>query len=261
MRLGISKDGKAISEYQILPTPKEFEEGIQTLVQTAAKLSGGGKFEAVAGGIAGPLDSEKTMLVKGPHIAGWVQKPFKKSLEEAFSCPVYLENDADLAGLGEASFGAGIDENIVVYLTISTGVGGVRITDEQIDINALGFEPGHQIIVPDGNECQCGGKGHLEAYIGGYYLEKIHGKKAENIDDPNVWEQVANYLAIGLHNSIVHWSPDIIVLGGSVTQSIPLDKVKEKLAELLTIFPSSPDIVKSSLGDRAGLFGALKLLT
>jgi len=261
MRIGVSSDGKSISNSKIVPTKKDFEQGIKTFKEVADELSGGQKIEAVAGGLAGPLDKENTMLVSSPHITEWVNKPFKQRLEEIFSCPVYLENDADLAGLGEATSGAGQGKEIVVYLTISTGVGGVRVVNKKIDQNSLGFEPGHQIIVIDGNDCNCGGKGHLEAYIGGYYLEKMHGKKAEDLNDPAVWDQVANYLAVGLHNTIVHWSPDIIVLGGSVTKSIPLDKVKENLSRLLTIFPSAPEIIKSSLGDQAGLIGALKLLT
>lgn len=261
MRIAVSSDGKSISSSKIVPTLKDFEEGIKTFKEVADELSKGQKIEAIAGGLAGPLDREKTMLISSPHISEWVNKPFKQRLAEEFSCPVYLENDADLAGLGEACFGAGMNQDIVVYLTISTGVGGARIVNKKIDQNSLGFEPGHQIIVIDGNSCNCGGKGHLEVYIGGYYLEKLHGKKAEDLNDPVIWDQVANYLTVGLHNTIVHWSPDIIVLGGSVTKSIPLDKVKENLSQILTIFPKVPEIVKSSLGDQAGLFGALKLLT
>jgi len=261
MRLAVSSDGQTITDSKIVPTPKDFETGIQTLKQLASELAGEEEIKGVAGGVAGPLDQNKTQLIKSPHISGWIQKPLKGELEKAFNVPIFLENDADLAALGEAAVGAGVGQNIVAYLTISTGVGGGRVVNGQIDHNALGFEPGHQIIVIDGNECNCGGKGHLEAYIGGSYLEKIYGKKAEDLADPEIWDQVARYLAVGLQNTIVHWSPDIVILGGSVSQSIPLDKVKESLSQLLTIFPAAPEIVKASLGDQAGLLGALKLLT
>jgi len=259
-RFAISSDGKTLSDVKIVPTPRDFQQGVDTIKQIADECSTGQKIQAVAGGLAGPLDKNKTMLISSPHIGEWINKPFKSELEKALGVPVFLENDANLAGLGEASFGAEIDKNIVAYLTISTGVGGVRVVNKQIDKSSFGFEPGHQIIVIDGNLCNCGGKGHLEAYIGGYYLEKIYGKKSENLDDPAIWDQVARYLAIGLQNTIVHWSPDVIILGGSVTKSIDIDNLKNHLSEIMHVFPESPEIVKASLGNQAGLYGALYLL-
>ena len=260
MRVAVSVDGKELTQSKIVPTPKDFEQGIQTLKQVSDELASGEKITGVAGGIAGPLDRNKTMLVASPHISGWIQKPLKLELEKAFGCEVKLENDADLGGFGEATKGAGVGKNIVAYLTISTGVGGTRIIDGKIDENVLGFEPGHQIIVADGNSCNCGGKGHLEAYVGGFYLEKIYNQKAENIEDSNTWNEIAKYLAIGLNNTIVHWSPDIIVLGGSVMKSLPLDMVTNHLKDTLTIFPESPQLVLATLGHDGGLYGALELL-
>ncbi len=260
MRLATSLDGKTLAAIKIIPTPRDFESGIKSIKQIADEISGGQKIESVAGGLAGPLDKDKTMLVKSPHIGGWVNKPFKQGLEQVLNTPVSLENDADLAALGEASFGAGVGKNIVAYLTISTGVGGGRVVNKKIDENALGFEPGHQIIVIDGSPCNCGGKGHLESYVSGSGLERIYGKKGEEITDPQIWDQVAKYLAIGLHNTIVHWSPDIVILGGAVMKNIDLGQVKKYLAEYLTIFPNPPEINRAKLGDQAGLFGALSLL-
>lgn len=261
MRVAVSADGQEITQSKIVPTPKDFEQGIQTLKQVSDELSGGEKITGIAGGIAGPLDKEKTMLVASPHISGWIQKPLKLELEKTFGCEVKLENDADLGGLGEATKGAGVGKNIVTFLTISTGVGGVRIVNGKIDENVLGFEPGHQIIVPDGNPCNCGGKGHLEAYVGGFYLEKKYQQKPEDIKDPQIWDEVAKYLSIGLNNTIVHWSPDIVVLGGSVMKSLSLDMVTTHLKNELKIFPQAPQIVLATLGHDAGLYGALHLLT
>ena len=260
MRIAISPDGNLIDDPRIVPTPPDFQEGLQTIKTIASELSNGQKLEKIAGGIAGPLDQDKTQLVKSPHIGGWVNKPFKAELEKLFAAPVYLENDANLGGLGEAIAGAGIGYNIVAYLTISTGVGGVRVVNGKIDENAFGFEPGHQIIIPEGNLCQCGGKGHLEAYVGGLYLEQTAGQKTEKIQDPQVWDQVARYLGLGLTNTIVHWSPDVIILGGSVTESIPLQSVNNYLREYATIYPNIPTVYKGILRQKAGLLGALALL-
>ena len=260
MRMAVSSDGKEISRSKIIPTPPDFDQGIQAFKQIAYKLANGQNFKGVAGGIAGPLDSEKTMLISSPHISGWVQKPLKITLEKIFKCKVFLENDTALVGLGEAVRGAGVGYSIVAYLGIGTGIGGARIVKGKIDENALGFEPGHQIIVPDGNICNCKGKGHLEAYVGGLYIEKIYGQKAENITDPKIWDEITKYLAVGLANTIVHWSPHIIILGGSVMKSIPLSPLYKHLLQALTIFPNPPKVKQATLGQAAGFYGALTFL-
>lgn len=245
MRIALS-DGHKIIQTKIIPTPQDFEEGIAA-IKRATK---GQKITRIAGGVAGPLNKEKTMLIKSPHIDSWVNQPLKQRLTEIFGAEVILENDTALVALGEAIAGAGVGKNIVAYLGIGTGVGGARIVSGKIDQNALGFEPGHQIIVPDGNPCQCGGKGHLETYVAGYYMDK----------DTANWDEVARFLAIGLNNTIVHWSPDIVVLGGGVMQSISVEQVKIYLKENLTIFPTPPEITKATLGDLAGLSGGLTIL-
>lgn len=256
----MSCDGQTISGSKIVPTPQDFAQGFAALKQTADELSGGEKISGVTGGVAGPLDQGKTMLVASPQISNWIQKPLKEELEHTFNCPVHLENDTALVGLGEAIKGAGLGKNIVAYLGLGTGVGGVRIVNQKIDQNSLGFEPGHQIIVPDGNQCNCGGKGHLETYVGGTYFPKIYHQNGEDITDQAIWDEVARYLAIGLNNTIVHWSPDIVILGGAVMKSLPLDMIIKHLIDELKIFPGTTEIVKATLGQDGGLYGALELL-
>lgn len=259
-RIAKSSDLKTISEPKIISTSAVFEEGVQAFKQAADELLAGEKVEKIAGGIAGILDTEKSRLLFSPHIEGWIQKPLKEELEKLFNVLVRLENDTAVNGLGEANFGAGRGKRIVAYITVSTGAGGVKIENGRIDENALGFEPGHQIIDPEGNLCNCGGKGHWEAYIAGSYLEKIYHQKGEEIKDPAIWDEVAKYTAIGLNNVIVHWSPDIVVLGGAVSQSISLDRVQAYLKENLKVFPEPPQVVKATLSNESGLYGALELL-
>lgn len=260
MRMAVSADGENIAKSKIIPTPQDFNQGIQALKQTADELTGGERITGVAGGVAGPLNKDKSMMVASPQLHDWIQKPLKAELMKAYGVAAHLENDTALVGLGEATKGAGNGKRIIAYLGIGTGVGGVRIVDQRIDKNSLGFEPGHQIIVPDGNPCNCGGKGHLETYIGGTYFPKIYHQKGEEIKDPGIWDGISKYLAIGLTNTVVLWSPDIIVLGGGVSKSIPLEKVQTYLSEFLTIFPQAPEILKATLGQDAGLHGALELL-
>ena len=264
MRIAISKDGESFEETKIVSTPQDFQKGIQTLTQIGKELMNGEKIKAVAGGIAGPLDKEKTMLLNSPNIPGWANKPLKDELEKSFEAPLQLQNDMALVGMGEALYGAGKNHRIVVYMTISTGVGGSRIINGKLDENAMGFEPGHQIIDINSDElCGCGGKGHLEALIGGNALERRYGKKPAEISDPTVWEEVAKSLAHGLHDTIVHWSPDIIILGGPTILKeigISLDRVQHHLKEIMTIFPEPPPLKKAELQDVGGLYGALALL-
>lgn len=248
MRLAVSDDGKTIARTETYPTPTEdFEKGMEDFKKIADQLTSGEKIEAIAGGIALVFNEDRSIPISTSNLHGWVNKPLKQFLKDSFQSPVYLENDTAVVGLGEATFGAGVGSEIVTYLTVSTGLGGARIVDGKIDKTSVGFEPGHQIIVIDGKACHCGGKGHLEAYVAGSY-------------NPQDWNEVEKYLAIGLNNVIVHWSPQVVILGGSVMKSISVENIKNYLAQDLTIFPQAPEIILSKLGDEGGLRGALALL-
>lgn len=252
MKLATSTDGRILGEVKVIPTIKDFNQAILSFKQVAKELSKGQPFNKAAGGVRA-LDRTKTKLLNHPHFPLWVDEPLKEELEKALSTEVILENDAAVAGLGEAIFGAGKGYSIVVYITISTGVGGVRIVDGKIDKSSQGFEPGNQIIDLAGKT--------LEAYISGEALERTYQKKADEITDPQIWQEVAKYLAVGLNNVTVFWSPEIIVLGGSVMQSITIDAVRAHLKEVLTIFPNSPNVELAKLGNESGLYGALALTT
>lgn len=261
LRLTASFDGKHLEKPLIIPTPSDFSQGMRFFQESVQQLSQGEPIRAIAGGIAGPLDKAKTMLLNSPNIPGWIGKPLKETLEEYFSVPVFIENDAALAGLGEAQIGEASGKSIIAYITVSTGVGGVRIVDGKIDRNERGFEPGHQIIMKDGELCPgCNQRGHLEGHVGGASLAKRIGQRPEEIEDAAVWDTVAYDLAIGLTNTIVHWSPDAVILGGSLMQKIPFATLKAHLYELLTIYPDKPLLLPASLGDEGGLYGALALL-
>lgn len=254
MRLALSKDGRGFDKQKTVPTPQSFKEAVTQLKLISSELSEGEKIKAAVGGARRP---HNTIL------PDWVNKPLKEELENALGSPVFLENDTALVGLGEAVKGAGRVHAIVAYVTVSTGVGGVRIVNSRIDQNALGFEPGHQVIVVDGALCGCGGKGHLESYVSGSAIERTYRQKPEAISDPSVWDELAKYLAIGLNNTIVHWSPEVVVLGGSMIVGEPgisIEKVQSYLGKTLRVFPECPKLVKAELGDSGGLYGALLFL-
>lgn len=252
MRVAASSDGRILSAVDIASVSADFSVGMLKLKELAEKLNNGKAFSVVVCGVAGPLNEEKTMITNAPHLEGWHNRPLKSELEKAFDVPVFLENDAALAALGEAVFGAGKGYSTVAYLTISTGVGGARIVNGKIDENAFGFEPGHQII--DSGRT-------LEELISGSGLEKRFGKKPEEINDDNVWEEAARYLAVGVNNISVIWSPEVIVIGGAVASNrISLERVEFYLGQILKIFPKMPILKKAELGDQSGLYGGLALL-
>ena len=258
MRLAVSKDGKVISEPKIVSTPvSNFEEGMRIFWEVAEQLTGGEKIEAVAGGVAGTLDKEHSVLLRAPNIPGWVGKPLKKRLEEVFHVPVHLENDAALAGLGEATTGAARGYGIVAYVTVSTGVGGVRIIDGKIDRNAMGFEIGHQVINYDGQART------LEECVSGSGFLRRFGKLPQDMADQTVWEKTAELLAVGLHNTLLHWSPDVLVLGGPlILQSpFPFDVFSKHFNESVrSVFACVPEVKKAELGEKSWLYGALAFL-
>ena len=266
MRVARSQDGQTFGEPIIVPTPQLFDEAVKKLGEIFIDISEGKSITAICGGVAGPFNRERDRLVRAPHLPDWAGKPLKAELESLLDTPVFLENDTALVGLGEAVVGAGVGRPIVAYITVSTGVGGVRIVNNSIDVHTSGFEPGHQCINFSDysvGRCSCGGFGHLETYVSGTDFLRRFGKRPDEVDSGSeIWDIQARVLAFGLVNTIVHWTPDIVVLGGSMMKipGIPLDAVRRHVAELLTIYDTPPLIEKSLLADLGGLHGSLAYL-
>jgi predicted NBD/HSP70 family sugar kinase len=266
-RIAVANSLDAISKTKICDTPQDFEKGVELLKKEAAELLGGKKPTSVVIGFAGTIDRTTKKAVYVPHLPEWAQKPLAESFEESYKCPVFLENDTALSGLGEAFFGAGSSEGVMVYVTISTGVGGVRIVDGDIDRGRFSSEPGHQIVnFSDRNTVGgLGGGARLEDLIAGTAIEKKFNTKAYEITDDKVWDDMAKFLAYGLHNMVLHWSPERIVLGGAQITGqkgrlIDISLVKKYLKEGLYAFPNIPDIVPSKLREETGLWGGLAFL-
>lgn len=263
-RIAVSKDGQEIfGEPVVFETPLNFEDGLKKISETCAKLSAGEKIKMVAGGIAGPLDKKHEKLVNAPHLPNWIGKPLKAELEKIFDCPVILENDSAIVALGEACFGTGRGKSIVAYITVSTGVGGARIVDGKIDKNIFGFEPGAQIIDLDKTLAKGTMIGSAEEYLSGTSTQNEFGVKASQMTD-EIWDKLADRLSAVVKNVISFWSPDIVVLGGGMITKkpggIPLERVRENLAQTFKIFPEYSEIKKAELSEIGGLLGALKLI-
>ena len=262
-RIALSRDETTFEEPVKVDTPQDYTAGIELVTRTIQELARGEVIQAAGGGLAGPLNPEHTMLVRSPHLPDWVNKPFVEDLTARLGAPVFVENDSAVVALGEAHHGAGKDDPIMAYITVSTGVGGVRIVHGKIDEGAFGFEPGHQYIDFDHTACpECAGT-DIEQYISGTATEKRFHIKPYEVESPEVWEQLARWLAVMLNNTIVHWSPHSVVLGGSMIvgdPAIPIDRVAYHLDKVCTIFPQKPLIKKAILADLGGLYGAMELV-
>lgn len=263
-RIAGTTDLETFTEPVVFETPKDFDELISKFRESASRIAGGKKIEVAAGDAAGPFGEGRKILYRMPSIPEWGQNiPLQERLEEALEAPVSTVNDAALVGLGEAVYGAGRGVEIIVYITVSTGVGGAKIAGGKIEERVYGFEPGWQIIDAGGALCDgCSERGYLCDYISGRAIEKREGVKPYEILDKDYWDKMAKWLAYGLNNTIVHWSPHRIVLGGSMMKEIGIQvpDVKRYLEEVNNIYPELPEIVHSELGDFGGLYGAIALL-
>lgn len=241
-RMAYSVDGEIFETPKVFQTPQNYEDGLKLFIETANELAKGREVKKIVGGMSRSV---------------WeTPEKFQEDISRKLGIVTLIENDAATVGLGEAMWGAGRGFSIVAYITVSTGVGGAKIVDGEIDEHAIGFEPGKQIIDLDSGN-------NLENLISGKSLQIKFGLPPKEITDPNVWAELAKILAIGLNNIIVEWSPDCVVLGGSMiigNPAIPLDKTENHLKEILKIYPELPVIKKAELGDFGGLYGALVLI-
>ncbi len=260
-RVAVSIDGQSFGEPIKFDTPKDFDAGTKAIADAIKTLSKNEPLEATGGGIAGPIDKEHTMLINSPNLPNWTGKPLTQELGTLLGCPIYIRNDSAIVALGEAHHGAGKGDEIMAYITVSTGVGGTRIVNGKIDQSAYGFEPGHQYIDFDKTACGKCKSAEVEDYISGTATAVRFDKKAYEIEQDNaIWDELSKWLAYMLNNTIVHWSPNSVVLGGSMIvgdPAIPIEKITEHLNEICTIYPEIPVIKKATLEDLGGLYGAM----
>ena len=233
---------------------------------------------AVGIGAGGPLDAVRGVLIAPPHLPGWVDVPLTQRAEAAFGLPAALENDATAAAAGEHRFGAGAGTRHMVYLTISTGVGGGTVIDGRLYRGAggNGGELGHVTVDCDGRPCKgCGRRGCLEAYVSGTSIAErareagMDGAVAADVaaaakaGDPvatMVWDETIDALACGLTSIVNLFEPELVVLGGGVVSGTGeqlLGPVRERVqADAMPPSAAGVRIEAAALGERVGVVGA-----
>lgn len=253
--------------------------------------------EVMGVGVAapGPIDPFTGVIYNPPNLPGWEEVPLKSILEAELGTPVFVGNDANLAALGEHEFGAGRGLNHMVYLTVSTGIGGGIIVDGRLLLGARGLagEAGHMTIDPDGPPCGCGNVGCLEVLASGTAIGRIARERlargehstmlehaggrleavtAETVEAAAlagdavakaVMKTAASYLGIGVSNLVNLFNPEAVVLGGGVARAGELlfEPVRREVEH--RVMPKLREglrIVPASLGDDVGLLGAVALV-
>lgn len=270
------------------------ERIVAVLEQLRASTGRNQKISGIGVGIPGPMDPQKGIVEKSPHLSGWHGVPLKSTLQRKLRLPVFITNDANAAAVGEKMFGAGRGVQDFVYLTISTGIGGGIILDGKLFLGSTfgAGEVGHTVIVPEGEKCGCGNRGCLEAYASGtaiaqfVHREISQGKKsivqqlagahhkitaeviaaaAKRKDSLGLeaYRRAGNFLGIGLANLINVLNPELLILGGSVMKSSNLfwGPMRRSLKQHAwpTLYQGCR-VVKTKLRDKVGDLGALALV-
>jgi glucokinase len=246
--------------------------------------------ETIVVATPGPLDPQTGIVFSAPNIAGWENFPLRDELQKRFGVPTQIGNDANLAALGEWYLGAGKGHHHLLYITISTGIGGGVISNDRLlqGVRGLATEVGHVTVLPNGPLCGCGQRGHLEAFASGpaiarYVQEQLAGGTAsslagkDNLSARDVASAAAGGDALAVQalaragyfigravSDMLHlFNPSIVIFGGGVSFSGPLlfDPLKESLAKHVMdpSYLKDLQITNAVLGDDAGLLGALTL--
>ncbi len=249
-----------------------------------------GEVQAITVAVPGFLDSANGVILDANNIPGWVNFPIRNLLREHFPVPILIGNDANLAALGEWKYGAGKGHHNLLYLTISTGIGGGAILNDQLLLGARGLaaEFGHVTVIPEGPLCSCGQRGHLEAVASGTaiarfvsekmalgypsLLNKNHSPSAADVSQAaalgdelalKAMSRAGTYIGYAIADFLHLFNPSIVILGGGVSSAgtLLIEPLRTALPERIMDRGYLQDltITTAQLGDNAGLIGALAL--
>lgn len=285
----------AISVRQAVATrAKDGPEAVlEQIVTLANSVSAGIAPDAIVGvGVSspGPIDTIAGRAIAIPTLAGFDDYPMKAKLQTLLPWLVQLENDGISAALGEWQFGAGRGFANVVYVTVSTGIGGGVIADGRVLRGRKGMAAhiGHMILVSDGELCSCGSLGCFEAYGAGpafvararkkarTHATTLLGRNGEDVTSAGIFAAfragdglAAELVAEEVHilgtgfASLAHlYSPDVIVVGGGLSNAFDILWPGLTARYKQCAMPAFKDvaIVKAALGDNSGLVGAACLV-
>ena len=286
--VGIVDDsGRVVSRMEAPTDPNRYSEGLERIAQMLRKTAHRAGVECTGIGIGstGPVDPMRGEFGDVDFLPDWRGKSPVQDLAQIFNVGVALENDGDAAALAEFGWGAGRNRTRLIYLTVGTGIGGGIVLDGKLYRGVDGAHPevGHQVLDPAGPPCSCGFHGCWEslaagpamvAWLAGHtpagypHREGITAKRicelAQQGDEValEAVEHEAYYLGLGLANLINLYTPDAIVLGGSVMKSAALflDRMREVIRGGCRFVPAEKtQLTLASLGEDSNLIGAARV--
>ena len=276
------------------PSGSRAADDLRAMLQMSRDLLQSHSPAAIGVSFGGPVDFDSGTVRLSHHVPGWEEVPLREQLQQVLGAPAAVDNDANVAALGEQRFGAGNGYRHLLYITVSTGVGGGWILNGQPWRGAEGMagEIGHTVVDPRGPQCLCGKRGCVERLASGPYMaqdarerlqqepdkgqilrrlsdgspDTITGKLlneaaaagdalAQEILDRGAWA-----LGTGIGNAANLINPQRVVLGGGVTKSGERwwQRVRDTAATV-TLPEVHVEIVPAVLGDDAPLWGAVAL--
>jgi fructokinase len=258
-------------------TPEETLRGVLAFFEDAVKQHG--PIAAFGVGTVGPLDvhrdSKSYGFITTTPKPGWQNADLLGPLRERFGVPIGFDTDVNAAALGEHTWGAGLNCDPLIYITIGTGIGGGALVNGHLLHGMLHPEMGHLLVTPPHSSapnpaCTC--PYHLscmEGYLCGPAIAKRWGAPAETFPAGHeMWHEFAVTLASGLVNLIVTLSPRRIILGGGVMHQEHLfPMIRAEVLRLLNGYLQTRELIEDidhyivppGLGDRAGIMGSLAL--
>ncbi len=294
----VTETGEIIAEGKV---PTESELGGEKVMDNIAELVGQllekanlekEQTEGIGMGVPGMIDSKNGVVIFSNNLQ-WHHMHISEGVEKRTGIKVKIANDANVAALGEATYGAGRDVDDSILLTLGTGVGGgIIVGNKLVEGNkSAGAELGHMVIAHNGEQCTCGRKGCLEAYASATALIRDTKRAMENHKDSKMWEigstdavtgktafdykdvdpyakeVIDNYiemLACGIANIANIFRPHTVMLGGGVCAQgdnliVPLQKIVNREIFAGDLGPRCP-IAIAKLGNKAGVLGAAALL-
>lgn len=246
----VTADG---STHGLLIEPTHREDGPDAIIgrlvamgHRSIEAAGLGPVSAVGISCGGPLDRVRGILTGPLHLPGWIDVPIVDIVEREFGVKAALENDATAAALGEYRYGSGRGTSTMLYLTVSTGIGGGAVINGTLHRGAAnnGGEYGHILVETGGRQCLCGRKGCLEVYASGSSiaarareaveqganssLSELTVIRAEDVSSHaqagdqlalELWRETTTVLASAITDLVNILEPELVVLGGGVTRS------------------------------------------
>lgn len=247
----LTNDG-VIKEQKRFPTPKKYSDFLIHLTDVVRELDCQ-EFRAACIALPGRIDRKHGVFIAGGNLP-WRNEDVYDDLVHILHVPVVVENDANLAALSEAML-LKHKYDAVLYLTVSTGIGGGVVRGQKLDPDFLDMEPGHAIFEHHGKVKR------WETFASGKAIVEQFGKKAEELNDQKTWKIIVRNLSAGFLNLIANVQPDVIVIGGSV--GTHFDKYGKLLVVELKKYETPltpiPPIIQAQRPEEAVLYGCYDL--